>query len=105
VRVKFLVTGQYPGDGKPKPVSFPDPAQVAEDLDGIRRLRLRTLVELKLASGMNNPGRVKDLGDVQEIIRTLRLPTEFAEQLNPFVREQYLTLWHGIHDAPTDPHE
>lgn len=29
VRVEFLVTGQFPGDGKPKPVAFPDPAMVA----------------------------------------------------------------------------
>src|SRR5437773_8404624 len=27
VRVEFLVTGDYPGDGKPKPVAFPDPTK------------------------------------------------------------------------------
>src|SRR5713101_6076305 len=27
VRVEFLTAGDYPGDGKPKPVAFPDPAQ------------------------------------------------------------------------------
>src|SRR4051812_20245237 len=27
VRIDFLVTGDYPGDGKPKPVAFPDPAE------------------------------------------------------------------------------
>src|SRR6266496_1505768 len=26
VRIEFLVAGQYPGDGKPKAVVFPDPA-------------------------------------------------------------------------------
>src|SRR5919109_1941248 len=25
VRVEFVTTGDYPGDGKPKPVAFPDP--------------------------------------------------------------------------------
>src|SRR5436305_4129022 len=25
VRVEFIVTGEYPGDGKPKPVAFPNP--------------------------------------------------------------------------------
>src|SRR5205823_4612171 len=29
VKIEFLVTGEYPGDGKPKPVSFPDPADVS----------------------------------------------------------------------------
>src|SRR5438270_2238375 len=29
VRIEFLVSGQFPGDGKPKPVAFPDPADVS----------------------------------------------------------------------------
>jgi len=33
VRIEFLVSGQYPGDGKPKPVAFPDPADVAVKID------------------------------------------------------------------------
>src|SRR3982751_4434842 len=51
VRVEFLVTGDFPGDGKPKPVAFPDPAEVAVDLSGIKWLGLPSLVELKLDSG------------------------------------------------------
>ncbi len=30
VVVDFFVSGEFPGDGKPKPVAFPDPATVAE---------------------------------------------------------------------------
>ena len=85
VRIEFLVTGDYPGDGKPKPVAFPDPEQAGVERDGIRWLNLPALVELKLASGMTAPGRLKDLADVQELIRLLRLPADFAEQLQPFV--------------------
>lgn len=96
VRIEFLVSGQFPGDGKPKPVAFPEPAQVAVLIDGIRYLGLPTLVELKLASGMTNPGRLKDLGDVQELIRTLDLPLDFARHLNPFVRAKYEELWQGL---------
>src|SRR5262249_16268376 len=50
VRIEFLVTGEYPGDGNPKPVSFPDPAQSSVEVDGIRVVTLPRLVELKLAS-------------------------------------------------------
>jgi hypothetical protein len=85
VRIEFLITGGYPGDGKPKPVAFPDPAAAAVDIDGIRYLELPTLVELKLASGTASH-RMKDLGDVQELIRTLSLPRGFGEQLNQYVR-------------------
>src|SRR5205823_1000563 len=69
VRVEFLVTGDYPGDGKPKPVSFPDPTESSVEINGIRVLALPKVIELKLASGMTNPGRLDDLGDVQRLIR------------------------------------
>jgi hypothetical protein len=100
VRIKFLVTGQFPGDGKPKPVAFPDPTQVAVEIDGIRYLGLSALIELKLASGMTNPGRLKDLGDVQELIRALDLPLEFAQQLNPYIRPKFQELWQGLQAGP-----
>jgi hypothetical protein len=96
VRIEFLVTGDYPGDGKPKPVAFPDPAQSGVERDGIRCLNLPTLVELKLASGLTAPGRLKDLADVQELIRLLHLSADFAGQLQPFVREKYAELWHAV---------
>ena len=61
VRIEFLTRGDYPGDGKVKPVSFPDPAAVNFHSGGVRYLILPTLVELKLAFGMTNAGRMKDL--------------------------------------------
>lgn len=93
VKVEFLTTGEYPGDGKEKPVAFPDPADVSFNSDGVFYLKLPTLIELKLASGMTNAGRLKDLSDVLELIKTLNLPANFTDQLNPFVRAKYLDLW------------
>ncbi len=97
VKIEFLVTGDYPGDGKPKPVSFPTPAEVAVEINGIRCIGLPALVELKLASGMSNTERAKDLVDVIEMIKVLGLPRDFAEKLKPFVRERYSQLWHDSH--------
>jgi hypothetical protein len=93
VRVEFLVTGEFPGDGKPKPVAFPDPATCSTPIGGIHYLRLPTLLELKLASGISHPGRLKDLADVQELIQARDLPLEFRDQLDPSVREKYTELW------------
>ena len=103
VRVEFLVTGQFPGDGKPKPVAFPDPANSSIEINGMRCLELPKLIELKLASGMTNPGRLKDLGDVQEMIRVLELPADLADRLNPFVRDKYVELWNAVHDNVSEP--
>jgi hypothetical protein len=102
VRIEFLVTGKYPGDGQPKPVAFPDPGAVAAEIDGIRCINLPKLVELKLASG-TAAWRIKDLGDVQEMIRVFGLTSEFADQLDPFVREKFLELLHCVQTAPNPP--
>lgn len=102
VRIEFLITGHFPGDGKPKPVAFPDPAAVAVEIDGVNYLGLPTLLELKLASGMTGGvNRLKDLGDVVALIKTLRLPESVGDQLNAFVREKYRELWNGA-QVPDD---
>ena len=86
VRIEFLVAGDFPGDGKPKPLAFPDPASAGEVADGISFLTLPRLIELKLASGMTNPGRLKDLADVMELIRIRDLPEDYARELHPYVQ-------------------
>ncbi len=93
VRIEFLTTGDYPGDGRKKPVAFPDPAGVAEVIDSIQYINLEKLVELKLASGMTGAGRLKDLADVESLIKLLQLPESFQERLDPYVREQFQSLW------------
>lgn len=102
VRIEFLVSGEYPGDGKPKPVAFPDPKTVSQDKDGISWLSLKSLIELKLASGSTNPARLKDLADVQELIRILNLPLDFRQQLNPFVQGKFEELWRIIRANPAE---
>jgi hypothetical protein len=92
VAVEFLTTGEYPGDGKPKPVVFPDPSRVAVEIDGIKVIDLPTLINLKLASGMTAPHRRRDLADVQDLIRILGLNAEFANQLDAYVRPTFLQL-------------
>jgi hypothetical protein len=99
VRVEFLITGQFPGDGGPKPVAFPDPDKVAVELAGIRYVNLPTLVELKLASGMTNIGRLKDLADVQELIKVLALKPVFAQQLHPYVQAKFLELCTAVQQS------
>ena len=102
VRVEFLVTGQYPGDGKPKPVAFPDPSRVATRIDGISYISLPAIVELKLASGMSSVTRAKDIGDVVELVRLLKLDRSFGEQLDAYVRPKFYALVEGVENDITD---
>jgi hypothetical protein len=93
VKVEVMTTGEYPGDGKPKPVVFPDPADARVEREGLWVLTLEKLIELKLASGLSAAHRLKDLADVQELITVLKLPLEFAEKLDESVRGEYRRLW------------
>jgi len=97
VRIEIITSGEYPGDGLPKPVSFPDPSESSVDIGGIRVITLERLVELKLASGMSAPHRRRDLADVQDLIREKGLKAEFAEQLDASVRALYRQLWDEAH--------
>lgn len=96
VPVEVITAGDYPGDGLPKPVSFPDPSDASTEIEGVRFVTIEKLVELKLASGMTAPDRLKDLADVQELIKVRRLGADFAERLDPYVRENFLRLWRGV---------
>jgi hypothetical protein len=101
VRIEFLTAGEYPGDGKPKPVAFPDPDDASVVIDGVPCLKLPRLIELKLASGMTNSGRLSDLADVQRMIQVLGLPEDLAGQLSPYVREKYEELWTAAANNPS----
>lgn len=102
VPIDIVVTGDYPGDGRPKPVVFPDPADHARRGSRVRLLPVQKLIELKLASGMSAPHRLRDLADVLELIRVTDLPLEMAVDLDESVREKYRELWHAAHDSHDD---
>jgi len=100
VRIEFLTTGEFPGDGLPKPVAFPDPAApgVSEEREDIRVISLAKLIELKLASGLSAPHRLRDLADVQDLILRLRLPLSLADEIDLSVQPEYRRLWQQVQD-------
>lgn len=100
VKIDFILTGDFPGDGKPKPVAFPDPSGSTVEAGTLFRvLTLEKLVELKLASGMTAPHRLNDLGDVIALIRSAKLERTLADRLDPSVREKYRELWDAAAQA------
>ena len=96
VSIEVMTTGEYPGDGKPKPVRMPVPAEAATEIDGVRFVTLEKLIELKLASGISAADRLKDLADVQELIKIRKLDADFAARLDPYVRTKYLELEEAV---------
>ncbi|SRR6266498_3440237 len=96
VSIEVMTTGEYPGDGKPKPVSMPEPSTASMEIDGIQIVTFEKLIDLKLASGMTAPDRLKDLADVQELIKIRDLHKDFAERLDPYVRDKFLELCDAV---------
>jgi hypothetical protein len=85
VTVDCLVTGRYPGSGKPGPIAFPDPAEASQEIEKIRVLTLPQLIQLKLAAR-----RHSDFGDVVFLIRTHNLDEAFLPQLHPSVHQDFI---------------
>lgn len=59
------------------------------NIQGICVVSLADLMAIKLRSGLNNAGRAKDLGDVQELIRAVPLDKTFALKLPKDLRDDY----------------
>jgi hypothetical protein len=93
VHIGVLSTGRFPGDDRPNPIAFPDPATTAFRGERFALLPMPRYIELKLASGMVAPHRAKDLVDVQELIRSANLGREVGFLLDPWVRDKFFDLW------------
>lgn len=49
--------------------------------------------------------RLKDLADVQELIRSARLRSSMTEKLHPWVREKFVELWQAVQQGDaSDPY-
>jgi hypothetical protein len=98
LKIDVLTTNERPGDGKSCPFTFPDPATVGHPVGGIwggmRMLDLRTLIELKLASWMTSPHRLRDGDDVVRLIKLNTVPKDFGASLHPYVRDKFTEEWH-----------
>lgn len=91
VKIDVLIVGEYPGDGKPKPIAFPDPSIAVPSEEGWPVLPLRTLIELKLASAQTAAHRPRDYDDVIQLVKANKLGRDFA--VDPYVADKYGEMW------------
>jgi hypothetical protein len=85
VTFALLSTGRFPGNGKPGPIAFPDPAAVRQQIGNLPYVDLTTLIQLKLAAR-----RYQDFGDVVSLIAAHNLDESFGGKLHPSLRADYI---------------
>jgi hypothetical protein len=73
------------------------------EIEGIKYLGLPVLLELELASGMTGAGRYRDLADVLDLIRVLKLPRDFGQRLSSYVREKFDEIWLDAERVDQEP--
>ena len=66
--------------------------QRASIIDGVRVVALKDLIAIKLICGLKRPARSKDLGDVEELIRSVPLDKRFAVRLPKGIRAEFKTM-------------
>jgi hypothetical protein len=93
VKIDFLIVGDYPGDGKPKPVTFRSPQDVRVTAGRFQVVAMPRFIEMKLASGMTAPHRLQDLADVLKLIEVAKLPRGFGQTMDPYVQSKFDELW------------
>ena len=97
--VDLIEAGDYPGDGKPKTVAFPNPVEISFDVvnshgNKVKYMELLSLVQLKLAAYQSLPDRrMKDKFDVIELIKAAKLHEELANKLDCSVRKTFLQCY------------
>jgi len=85
VTVDFLVTGLFPGSGKPGPIAYPDPSSTTEIIRNVPYVDLVTLITLKLAAR-----RHQDFADVVNLIRPHGLDESFCSRLHPSLQRDFI---------------
>jgi hypothetical protein len=98
VSVLFRIEGDPPGGIAWRQIRFPHPLASSMIDDGLRFVSLPTLISLKLAAGLSNRDRLRDIADVQEMIKELCLVESLRTELHPDVRENYTAICRSIDD-------
>jgi hypothetical protein len=101
VKIVFLVSGLGRLIHGLPPVRVPFPQNVSVEIDGLRVVSIATLMEIKMTSGQASH-RLKDLGDAQSVIQHFKLPLNFAEKLDPSLRDAYSQIWTDAQTAAQD---
>jgi hypothetical protein len=102
VRMHLLITGEPEGIDWAKAIHFPDPvdARVVETIDDFPTVVLARILEMKLACGLSNPRRPRDIDDALRLMEVHELDKRFVTRLHPLLRKDFKRLVDVIRRYP-----
>lgn len=68
-------------------------------IEGVRVVTLKDLIAIKLFCGLNQPARSRDIGDVEDLIRSIPLDKRFAAKLPRQIRSEFKVLVDAVRAA------
>ncbi len=102
VRMHLLFSGEPEGIDWAKAICFPDPSDERSlaEIDGFPTVVLIRLLEMKLACGLSNLRRPRDVDDALRLMELHHLDKRFAARLHPLLRKDFKRLVDVIRKYP-----
>ena len=76
-----------------KGIEYKEPHEIDKIKNTIPKLTLENMIQYKLCSGLYGKGRMKDFGDVQELIVINDLPKDYADSFRKDLKNKYVEIW------------
>jgi hypothetical protein len=99
VKIRLHLTGM-PRNRKPPHVFLPAPGGCSTEIEGFPVIQLIPLIEMRLATSLDDDSSHSEAVDVIELIRVLRLNKDLMDKLHPLVQEKYLEYWTCLNVPP-----
>lgn len=92
IQIDIIYSGDKAGD-MTKGIEYKEPYEIDMVKNSIPKLTLENLIQYKLCSGLYGKGRLKDFGDVQQLIIINDLDKEFANSFRKDLKNKYIEIW------------
>ena len=91
-QIDVIYSGDRAGD-MTKGIEYKEPHEIDKIKNTIPKLTLENMIQYKLCSGLYGKGRMKDFGDVQELIVINDLPKDYADSFRKDLKNKYVEIW------------
>jgi hypothetical protein len=101
-KIDIIYSGEFAGSTTN--IEFFEPKKISSIKNGLPILKLNYLIFYKLVSGIYGK-RLKDFGDIQELIKINNLPEDYANNFKNDLKKKYIEIWNNTNFNDTNWNE